>query len=123
MKTRLPKGTKVKIVMPFYKTKYGFICGYSRDETCYWVNTGSRQCFHRKFCVPEPEKYKIPQSLYPPIETVRDGKLVSEIVIGGTQRSVAAKLGVHHMTICKREIGAQVITKEAELALLSLKTL
>lgn len=41
----------------------------------------------------------------------------------GTQRSVAAKLGVHHMTICKRETGAQVITKEAELALLSLKTL
>jgi len=38
----------------------------------------------------------------------------------GTQMSVAALLAVHQVTIARRETGAQVITREAWLALLSL---
>ena len=38
----------------------------------------------------------------------------------GTQHSVAALLGVHQVTIARRETGAQPINREAELALLAL---
>jgi DNA-binding XRE family transcriptional regulator len=38
----------------------------------------------------------------------------------GSQESVARALGVHRVTIAKRETGKQVITREAWLALLSL---
>ncbi len=38
----------------------------------------------------------------------------------GTQKSVAAQLGVHPVTLAKRECGLQAITREAWLALLSL---
>ena len=38
----------------------------------------------------------------------------------GTQHAVAAALGVHQVTIARRETGAQPINREAELALLAL---
>ena len=38
----------------------------------------------------------------------------------GTQESVAALLSVDHTTLARRETGALPITREAELALLSL---
>lgn len=38
----------------------------------------------------------------------------------GTQMEVAAKLEVHQVTVARRETGDMPITKEAELALLSL---
>jgi hypothetical protein len=38
----------------------------------------------------------------------------------GTQREVAVKLGIHPMTVTKRECGTQPISQEAELAILSL---
>lgn len=38
----------------------------------------------------------------------------------GTQASVAAALGVHPMTLSKRETGSVAIPREAVLALLSL---
>ena len=38
----------------------------------------------------------------------------------GTQQGVAAKLGVHYHTIQKRESGEIPVTREAEIALLSL---
>lgn len=44
----------------------------------------------------------------------------SERELRGTQESVSAQLGVSRITVAKRETGSQVITREAELALLSL---
>lgn len=38
----------------------------------------------------------------------------------GTQHAIAAALGVHQVTIARRETGAQPINREAELALLAL---
>jgi transcriptional regulator with XRE-family HTH domain len=38
----------------------------------------------------------------------------------GTQHAVAAALGVHQVTIARRETGVQPINREAELALLAL---
>jgi DNA-binding XRE family transcriptional regulator len=38
----------------------------------------------------------------------------------GSQETVARALGVHRVTIAKRETGKQAITREAWLALLSL---
>lgn len=38
----------------------------------------------------------------------------------GTQHAVAAALGVHQVTIARRETGAQPINREAALALLAL---
>jgi hypothetical protein len=38
----------------------------------------------------------------------------------GTQHAVASALGVHQVTIARRETGAQPINREAELALLAL---
>ena len=38
----------------------------------------------------------------------------------GTQTTVAALLGVHQVTIARREKGALPITREAELAMLAL---
>ena len=38
----------------------------------------------------------------------------------GSQTEVAKMLDVHPMTISKRELGAQIITREAWLALVSL---
>lgn len=38
----------------------------------------------------------------------------------GTQKAVALMLGVHPMTITKRECGVQPISREAELAMLAL---
>lgn len=39
----------------------------------------------------------------------------------GTQASVAALLGVSRVTVARRETGAMAITREAALALLSIK--
>jgi len=39
----------------------------------------------------------------------------------GTQEQVAALLGVSRVSIARRETGEQVITREAQLALLSLR--
>lgn len=39
----------------------------------------------------------------------------------GTQETVAKLLGVHKITVSKRECGMQAISHEAELALLSLQ--
>ena len=39
----------------------------------------------------------------------------------GTQSEVAAKLGIHRVTVAKRESGALKITNESALALLSLQ--
>lgn len=39
----------------------------------------------------------------------------------GTQAAVAKKLGVHRVTIAKRESGLQPVTREAWLALLSIE--
>ena len=39
----------------------------------------------------------------------------------GTQEHVAALLGVSRVSIARRETGGQVITREAQLALFSLK--
>ncbi len=41
----------------------------------------------------------------------------------GTQTAVAAMLGVHQVTIARRETGSIPITREAEIALLALPTL
>lgn len=44
----------------------------------------------------------------------------SERQLRGTQSEIAAQLGVRQATISDRETGAMPITREAELALLSL---
>lgn len=38
----------------------------------------------------------------------------------GTQRAVAKALGVHHVTVARREAGALPVSQEASLALLAL---
>lgn len=38
----------------------------------------------------------------------------------GTQQEVAAQLGVHQVTVARRETGALPISTEAEMALLSI---
>jgi hypothetical protein len=43
-----------------------------------------------------------------------------ERVARGSRRTVAARLGAHHVTLAKRETGKMRITKEAWLALMSL---
>lgn len=44
----------------------------------------------------------------------------AERKLRGTQMSVAAKLGIHQVTLARRETGVLPIDREAELAILSL---
>lgn len=55
-----------------------------------------------------------------PCQVVSPADYKRERTLRGTQESVAAQLGVDRVTIARRETGALPITREAELALLSL---